>query len=60
MPTVVQALHSPVLELELEELDFWEVEVEENWPLLLGPDTVPEVDTVRAGPYDKKYLFLAP
>jgi hypothetical protein len=42
-----------VLELELEELDCWEVEVLENLPLESGPDRVPEVDTVKAGPWLK-------
>ena len=48
-PTVVQALHCPVLELE--------VEVLENWPLVLGLAKLPEVDTVKAGPYNTKIVF---
>ena len=52
MPTVVQALHSPeVVELEKSELELWEVEVLENWPVAPGADTDPEVDTVTAGPW---------
>ena len=51
MPTVVQALHSPeVVELEKSELELWEVEVLENWPVAPGADRVPDVDTVTAGP----------
>ena len=51
VPTVVQALHSPeVVELEKSELDCWEVEVLENWPVAPGADRVPDVDTVTAGP----------
>ena len=52
VPTLVQALHSPEeVELEKAELDFWEVEVLENWPLASGVATDPEVDTVTAGPW---------
>ena len=52
VPTVVQALHSPeVVELEKSELELWEVEVLENWPVAPGADTDPEVDTVTAGPW---------
>ena len=52
MPTLVQGLHSPEeVELEKSELDSWEVEVLENWPVVPGADTDPEVDTVTAGPW---------